>query len=96
MESMSVNSGQVSALAGQIRNGARGIRSQLDTLESEVGKLRASWDGQAQQAYDEAQRKWTQSLTEMNELLERISQKTEEMSTGYVQNDNASAARFQG
>jgi early secretory antigenic target protein ESAT-6 len=95
MQSMSVDPAQVSALAGQIRTGANGIRSQLDTLESEVGKLRASWDGQAQQAYDEAQRKWTQSLTEMNALLAQISQKTEEMSTGYVHSDNSSATRFQ-
>ena len=45
MQSMSVNPAQVTALAGQIRTGANGIKAELDTLESEVGKLRASWDG---------------------------------------------------
>jgi early secretory antigenic target protein ESAT-6 len=94
MQSMSVSPAQVSALAGQIRAGANGIRSQLESLESEVGKLRASWDGQAQEAYDEAQRKWTRSLTEMNELLEQISRKTEEMSSQYVQSDSSSSTRF--
>ncbi|GAA3592725.1 hypothetical protein GCM10022198_15800 [Klugiella xanthotipulae] len=95
MQSMSVNPAQVSALSNQIRNGATGIRSQLDTLQSEVGKLRASWDGQAQKAYDEAQRKWSASLSEMQQLLEQIARKTEEMSQSYVSGDSSSSNRFQ-
>ena len=50
MQSMSVRPEQVNALAAQIRSGSQGIRSELDRLESEVGKLRAAWDGSAQQA----------------------------------------------
>ncbi|WP_308491931.1 WXG100 family type VII secretion target [Microbacterium terrisoli] len=91
---MSVKPEQVTALSGQIRTGARGIKTQLDTLESEVGKLRSSWDGAAQAAYDEAQRKWTQSLHALNELLEQISVKTDQISQGYVSQDNSSAGRF--
>ncbi|MFE1646755.1 WXG100 family type VII secretion target [Microbacterium sp. P01] len=94
MQSMSVRPEQVIALAGQIKTGASGIKSQLDTLESEVGKLRASWDGSAQAAYDEAQRKWTQSLNALNALLEQISTKTQDMSQGYVSQDKSSAGRF--
>lgn len=96
MQSMSVKPEQVVALSGQIRNGANGIKNQLDTLESEVGKLRASWDGAAQAAYDDAQRKWTQSLQALNALLEQISVKTEQISQGYVSQDNSSAGRFAG
>jgi WXG100 family type VII secretion target len=94
MQSMSVKPEQVVALSGQIRTGANGIKSRLDTLESEVGKLRASWDGSAQQAYDQAQREWTRSLQALNELLEQISVKTEQISQGYVSQDNSSAGRF--
>jgi WXG100 family type VII secretion target len=94
MQSMSVRPEQVTALSGQIRTGAQGIKSQLETLESEVGKLRASWDGSAQQAYDHAQREWTKSLVALNELLEQISRKTEEISQGYVSQDHSSAGRF--
>lgn len=94
MQSMSVDPGQLSALSGQIRTGANGIKSQLEQLESEVGKLRASWDGQAQTAYDDAQRKWTQSLTALNTLLEQISNKTDEISQHYVSSDKSSAGRF--
>ncbi|AYF99458.1 WXG100 family type VII secretion target [Protaetiibacter intestinalis] len=91
---MSVDPAQVSALAAQIRNGASGIKSQLDTLESEVGKLRASWSGEAQTSYDQAQAKWTKSLGEMQQLLEQIASKTDEISSQYTQTDKSAAGRF--
>lgn len=94
MQSMSVNPAQVSALSGQIRNGANGIRGELDNLESEVGKLRASWDGEAQVAYDQAQREWSKSLVALQQLLEQISGKTEEIAQTYTQSDKSSSARF--
>ncbi len=94
MQSMSVRPEQVIALSQQIRGGANGIKSQLDTLESEVGKLRASWNGEAQNAYDDAQRKWNQSLIALNTLLEQIAAKTEEISQGYVSTDRSAAGRF--
>lgn len=96
MQSMSVRPEQVIALSAQIRSGANGIKSQLEQLESEVGKLRASWNGEAQTAYDEAQRKWNQSLVALNTLLEQISSKTEEMAQGYVSTDKSAAGRFAG
>lgn len=94
MQSMSVNPAQVNALAGQIRSGSQGIREALETLDSEVGKLRASWGGEAQESYDAAQRKWSQTLGEMQTLLGQIASKTEEMSGQYVQSDAQSAGRF--
>jgi early secretory antigenic target protein ESAT-6 len=94
MQSMSVRPEQVIALAQQIRGGANGIKSQLEQLESEVGKLRSSWSGEAQNAYDDAQRKWNQSLVALNTLLEQISSKTEEISQGYVSTDKSAAGRF--
>ncbi|MGN8026714.1 WXG100 family type VII secretion target [Microbacterium sp. 22242] len=95
MQSMSVRPESVTQLSGEIRRGAGGIRTELDKLESEVTKLRGSWSGAAQQAYDEAQRKWTRSLTELQQLLEQIATKTQEMSHEYVSRDNSSAKRFQ-
>ena len=94
MQSMSVNPGQVNALAGEIRNGATGIQTQLDNLGTEVAKLRGQWGGDAQTAYDAAQRSWTQSVSAMQELLTQIATKTEEISSTYVQSDNSSANRF--
>ena len=94
MQSMSVNPAQVSALAAQIRTGSQNIRSTLDSLESEVGKLKGAWSGEALAAYDDAQRKWTSSVTEMQELLTQIASKTETISQQYTQTDNSAAGRF--
>lgn len=94
MQSMSVNPAQVTALANELRNGSKGIHERLQTLESEVSKLRASWGGEAQEQYDVAQRKWSQTLGEMQNLLTQIAGKTEEISNQYVQGDSSSAQRF--
>jgi len=94
MQSMSVNPGQVAALASQIRTGSTGIKTELDTLESEVGKLRASWDGEAQVAYDTAQREWSKSLTALQDLLTQIAGKTDEISQQYTKSDQTSSQRF--
>ncbi len=94
MQSMSVRPEQVTALAGQIRSGATNIRGELEQLEQKVGQLRASWNGEAQASYDQAQRAWTQSLTELQQLLAQIASKTEEISSGYSSTDARAAQRF--
>ncbi len=94
MESMSVRPEQVNALAGQIRTGANEIRGSLEKLDSDVAKLRAGWSGEAQVAYDQAQLRWNKSLAELQQLLAQIANKTEEISSGYVNTDNNAAKRF--
>ncbi|MFD5599106.1 WXG100 family type VII secretion target [Leucobacter sp. NPDC058333] len=96
MQSMSVQTAQVSALSAEIRNGAQGIRAEIERLESEVGKLRAAWSGEAQGSYDVAQRKWTQSLNELQSLLERISSSTDQIAQTYNASDARNAGRFAG
>lgn len=96
MQSMSVQTAQVSALAAQIRNGSQGIRSEIERLESEVAKLRGAWSGEAQHSYDAAQREWTKSLGELQALLERISGSTEQIAQTYNASDARNAGRFAG
>lgn len=94
MQSMSVQVAQLSGSASQIRAGAQGIRAELDRLESEVGKLRGAWSGEAQASYDTAQRKWTQSLAEMQGILERISNSADQIAQNYAMSDARNAGRF--
>lgn len=94
MQSMSVQTAQVLALSGEIRTGAQQIRSELERLEGEVAKLRGSWSGESQRAYDIAQRKWNESLTSMQQLLERISSGTEQIAQQYNASDSRNANRF--
>jgi len=93
--SFSVQTGQVQALSEQIRTGASGIREELDTLDSKVGQLRASWSGSAQEAYDVAQRKWTTQLVELQQVLGQIATATEQIAGGYGQQDKSSSGRFE-
>ena len=94
MQSMSVNPAQVSALAGQIRTGSNNIKSTLENLESEVNKLKGAWSGEALEAYNQAQQKWTASVNEMQQLLTQIAGKTEEISQQYTSTDKSAAGRF--
>ena len=94
MQSMSVQTAQVSAAAAQIRIGSKNIHTAIETLEAEVAKLRGAWSGESQASYDAAQRKWTQSLNEMQSLLERIASSTEQIAQTYNQSDKRNAGRF--
>jgi 6 kDa early secretory antigenic target len=94
MESMSVRPEQVVVLSGQIRSGAQGIRSSLDDLDQKVGVLRSQWSGESQASYDVAQRQWNESISAMQQLLEKIASSTEQMSESYTSSDRSSARRF--
>lgn len=94
MSAMSVSPAEVNRLAGDLRKNANAIRDHLDTLEGKIAKVRASWSGQAQASYDDAQRKWNKELAEMQQLLETIASKTEQISSGYTDTDSQAAKRF--
>ncbi len=94
MDSMSVDTGRVSQLSNDIRMNSGQLRDHLEGLERTMNTLRSQWTGEAQAAYDEAQRKWNTQLGEMQQLLERIAGKTEEISSGYLSTDNNAAKRF--
>ncbi|MFT8636939.1 MAG: WXG100 family type VII secretion target [Pseudoclavibacter sp.] len=94
MESFAVTPEQVNSLSAEIARGADGIRNELETLDSQVKQLIGSWDGAAQQSYHVAQVEWNKSLSEIQQLLQTISQKTAEISSTYVSSDNSSAKRF--
>lgn len=94
MQSMSVRPEQVQALSANIRNGATGIRTELEELESKIATLRSRWSGEAQASYDESQRRWNKSIGELQQLLDQIAGKTEEISNSYVNTDGQAAKRF--
>lgn len=94
MQSMSVRPEQVMALSSNIRTGATQIRTELEELESKIGTLRSRWSGEAQASYDESQRRWNKSLAELQQLLDQIATKTEDISNSYVNTDGQAAKRF--
>ncbi|MFC4224042.1 WXG100 family type VII secretion target [Lysinibacter cavernae] len=95
MQSMSVTPEMVNSLSEQIRTDSNNIRQTLDTLEANVKTLKNSWQGEALESYNQAEREWKQLVEQMNATLVRISSATGEMANAYVSKDKANASLFQ-
>ncbi|GHT81577.1 hypothetical protein FACS1894125_2580 [Actinomycetota bacterium] len=92
--SFSVQPGQVDSLASEIANGANNIQSELDQLDSKVKSLIEQWDGEAKENYHVAQTQWQKTVTELRELLTKISSTTREIGQAYTSTDKQTAALF--
>ncbi len=83
------------AAAARLRSESARIDAALGGLDAEVARLRGSWEGTAQVAYNNAQQQWSATLEQMRDALSRISNATDSIADDYVSADRASAARFQ-
>ncbi|MCL2455868.1 MAG: WXG100 family type VII secretion target [Micrococcales bacterium] len=92
--SFSVQTGRVRGLSTEIQSNANAIRQALTELEDQVKTLISQWEGSAQEAYHRSQREWTEGFTALQQLLVRVSAKTQEMADGYDRQDSQSAGRF--
>lgn len=92
--SFSVRPEQVQALSQSIGQGANGIQQELDELDGKVQQLIGSWDGEAKEAYYQAQRDWNQKLAEIRDILSRISTATSNIATQYDDTDRKAATYF--
>lgn len=89
-----VTPAEVHALSSFVGGKSREIESALGELDSKVSQLKASWDGDAKVAYEQAQREWNKQINEMNALLGRVSGKLVEVADGYSATDRRGAGRF--
>lgn len=94
MESLKVDPARLQALSESLKTNSKQIEQALETLDGKIDKLRSEWSGESQAAYDQAQRRWSEQLTEMNRILSTISGKTSEIAASYVATDAAAAKRF--
>lgn len=65
----SYDPGRIQATATAFTDAYDSIATALGALESEVSRLRSSWNGEASDAYDATQAQWTARLAEMNRIL---------------------------
>ena len=89
-----VNYGALDAAAADINTGAANLQNCLDDLEQTLNPLRSSWEGQTQEAYDDAQRRWNQGLEGLKDVLRRTSSAVDSARSNYQQTDQSNAARF--
>jgi ESAT-6 family protein len=72
------------------------IDARLQTLGRELGPLRASWVGDAQEAYVVAQARWDAAVREMRDLLRGTAQQVAAADDAYRAADARGARAFGG
>ena len=85
-----VQYGALDQAAADINTGAGNLDSCLSDLEQTLNQL----EGQAQEAYQAAQRKWNEGLNGLKDVLRKTSTAVDSARTNYQQTDQSSAARF--
>ncbi|HEY3610496.1 MAG TPA: WXG100 family type VII secretion target [Pseudonocardiaceae bacterium] len=71
-ESIKVDFGAISNLAGQIDSQVSQIEGQLEQLRAGIQKLAAEWDGGAHESFQAVQRNWNTSADDLHQVLNRI------------------------
>jgi len=90
-----VNFGALQNASGDIQKALSELQSQLGQLERDAGPLVATWEGQAQAAYQERQRKWTQASQDLSEILRHIKVAVDESVADYLDTERKATQRFQ-
>ena len=90
-----VNFGALSQASGDIQKALNELQSQLGQLQRDAGPLVATWDGPAQAAYQERQRKWQTAASELSEILRHIKIAVDESAADYQDTERKATNRFQ-
>ena len=93
-EDIKVSFSAIQQLATDVQNESNKIQSSLDTLDGEVKKLYGSWDGQAQQAYQNSKAKWDQKMADMHSILQELHSKVGDAGVQYQNTEARAPAPF--
>lgn len=94
MSEIRVNFGQLSQAAHDLEGTAKKIESELHELEQFLKPLVASWEGEAQQAYQAAQDEWDKAAQNMQEICAKMGMAVNAANEAYQQGEKKNAARF--
>ena len=90
-----VNFGALMQAGADIQKALNELQTQLGQLEKDAGPLVASWDGAAQAAYQERQRKWQTAAADLSEILRQIKVAVDESAADYQDTERKATQRFQ-
>jgi len=90
-----VNFGALQNASGDIQAALNDLKSQLSQLEHAARPLVETWDGEAQAAYRERQRKWTAASEDLSEILRNIKGAVDESAVDYLETERKATQRFQ-
>jgi WXG100 family type VII secretion target len=90
-----VNFGALQQASMDIQKALNDLQSQLGELERDAAELVETWDGAAQTAYRERQRRWQTAAGELSEILRHIKIAVDESAADYQDTERKATNRFQ-
>lgn len=91
MSGILVNFQTVSQASQDVRTTANSIKSQLDDLEAAVRRVANTWEGSAQEGYQNKQRQWDQTADHLHQVLMKISTALQSSADNYQSTEQANA-----
>jgi 6 kDa early secretory antigenic target len=84
----------LAALESVLTTAKKGIDKELADLESQVRTLRSRWNGDARTAYDEAHRRWSETMTELSAIVDASSKLVADAAQRYEEAERANVQRW--
>ena len=91
---LKVNYGALDLASSDLSTGASNIQNALDQMDSELQQLMTNWEGEAQLAYQDAKRQWTEGMTGMRDVLAKVGSLVSTANMDYNQTDRINASKF--
>ncbi|NLU69683.1 WXG100 family type VII secretion target [Streptomyces sp. HNM0574] len=91
MSGILVNFQTVSQASTDVRQTAGRIKQQLDDLEAMVKRVANTWEGSAQEGYQQKQRQWDQTAQHLHEVLMKISTALQNSADNYQSTEKSNA-----
>lgn len=83
MDRLEVNPAKLSSAAAAIETASKGIDETIAELEQAATTLRAQWSGEAQLAFDDAQKRFADLMDSRTELVRVICDALEKLAVSY-------------
>ena len=93
-EDMLVDYGSMSNASSELARASQAISSDLESMDGELKPTQSEWTGESQTQYLTAKAEWSQSLTDMNQLLAQMGTHVDTSSGNYNTADRQGAASF--
>ncbi|GAA2492147.1 WXG100 family type VII secretion target [Winogradskya humida] len=91
---LKVNFGTLAQAGADIQKAVSEMEQKLADLDASARPLVATWDGAAQQAYAERQKKWTSASTDLKNILHNVKVAVDQAAQDYTTTENNATKRF--
>lgn len=93
---MRVNFGALDQMAADLQSGVSQIDTRLGDLNSQATTLMGTWDGDARQAYQQHQARWTEAAEALKETLRGVKGAVEQSRLDFMQTESRNVNLFPG